>query len=224
MTTHLLQVLIMVVVMLISHVLAITVILTSHELAHFLVALKIGLKPESINIGFGEIKRAKTIGKITLNIRRWPIFFGVMYDVEHSFQQSRLKRILVAAAGPLVNVMPLFLAYAIHGRPGEVFTAYWQFADILFQITMGKMNAVNFAHFVWSLPIDLLTFGGALCLHGLFIGVWSLFPFPPQDGFQILFDAIFGGKQKPLRATLNMFGTAIWFLWLPIFLWNLMRF
>lgn len=87
------------------------IVVTLHELGHFLVAKKVGIKVNEFSIGLGPKLFQRKKGDTMYSLRALPIGgYAAMEgedeasDVEGSFDSvSPFKRILVVAAGPLVN-------------------------------------------------------------------------------------------------------------------------
>jgi regulator of sigma E protease len=110
-------------------VLALTVIILIHEIGHFIVARKAGMKVERFGIGMGPVIYKKTINDVEYCICAFPIggFCQIKGEEEASTDTDSYdakppgKKFAVAAAGPLSNIILSFLiliiTFSIFGIP-----------------------------------------------------------------------------------------------------------
>ena len=101
-----------------------------HELGHFLAARKLGVGVDEFSIGFGPRIISRQVGNTRYSLAAIPLGGFVRLDQICQDEKSPLARILIALAGPIVNLLFAFLAFifvALIGIPhqttkiGEVF-------------------------------------------------------------------------------------------------------
>ncbi len=105
------------------------VLVLTHEYGHFIVAVKCGVTVEEFSIGFGPLLYSKKTKHTTVSLRAIPLGgyckmpedeSGEKQEGEKGFYDiSPLKRILLSAAGPLMNfalaIIIFFTIYAVNG-------------------------------------------------------------------------------------------------------------
>ena len=109
----------------VSFIVVIGVLILIHELGHFLVAKRFGVKIEKFSIGFGPKIFAKTVGDTEYRLSWIPLGGYVKMlgetdpekvapeDLPHSFSAlSVSKRMMIAAAGPVANFLLAILLFA----------------------------------------------------------------------------------------------------------------
>jgi regulator of sigma E protease len=109
-----------------SFVLVIGVLVVVHELGHFLVARRFGVKIEKFSIGFGPKIYARTVGETEYRVAWIPLGGYVkmlgetdpekvpLEDRERSFSSlSVSKRMAIAAAGPAANFLLAFFLFSL---------------------------------------------------------------------------------------------------------------
>ncbi len=109
----------------VSFIVVIGVLILIHELGHFLVAKRFGVKIEKFSIGFGPKIFAKTVGDTEYRLAWIPLGGYVKMlgetdpekvspeDMPHSFSAlSVSKRMMIAAAGPVANFILAILLFA----------------------------------------------------------------------------------------------------------------
>ncbi|MDR2053528.1 MAG: site-2 protease family protein [Treponema sp.] len=108
------------------------VVVFVHELGHFLAARLVGIDVEAFSIGWGKPLLKKKIGKVEYRIGMFPIGGYCKMRGENEFQEafekkqteisrvkgtyygtSPLRRIVVAFAGPLFNLIFAVLVYSV---------------------------------------------------------------------------------------------------------------
>ena len=95
------------------------------------------------------------------------IAWGLMPINPHRFRHERRGRVLVAAAGPAMNLLLAFITLTAAGT--------WAWAVTGGRITVAEHTAANVAQFLfWGGVINLL------------LGAFNLIPIPPLDGSAIL--------------------------------------
>lgn len=105
-----------------------------HELGHYIVAIKSGMKVEIFSIGFGKPIFSFKVGKVVWQIGSLP-FGGFVkiagmeksgnqepQDIKGGFYASSpIKRILVALAGPFVNIAFALIVFSVlYGLGGRI--------------------------------------------------------------------------------------------------------
>jgi Zn-dependent protease len=95
------------------------------------------------------------------------IAWGLMPINPHRFRHERRGRVLVAAAGPAMNLLLAFITLTAAGA--------WVWAGASGRITVAEHTAGNVAQFLF--------WGGVI---NLVLGAFNLLPIPPLDGSAIL--------------------------------------
>ena len=97
---------------LISFILAIGILVTIHELGHFLMAKLLKIKVKVFSIGFGPSLFEKRLGETTYKISLIPLGGYIKFENERDFFQKEAwyKKVLVVVAGPLANILFAYFA------------------------------------------------------------------------------------------------------------------
>ncbi|MDR0978638.1 MAG: site-2 protease family protein, partial [Lachnospiraceae bacterium] len=191
-----------------------------HEGGHFLFAKLCKIKVNEFAIGFGPTIWKKQTKETKYALRAIPLGGFVNMEgeekkaeTEGSFSEaSILKRIIIVAAGGLVNILfGLLLYFILLTTLTSVYNALlgtWDFAisiidslKILFtgQQQMNQLigpvgisgiisNTSGFQEYIYILSVISLS-----------LGVTNLLPFPPLDGGKILLLLVEGIRRKPLK-------------------------
>ena len=138
-----------------------------HELAHGWAAIANGDNTPR-EMGHMTMNPIVHMGRMSL------IFFaiagiawGLMPINPHRFRHERRGRVLVAAAGPAMNLLLAFITLTAAGT--------WAWAGTGGRITVAEHTAANVAQFLF--------WGGFI---NLVLGAFNLLPIPPLDGSAIL--------------------------------------
>jgi len=114
---------------LIAFLIVIGVVVVFHELGHFWLALREGVKVKEFAIGFGPIILSKKKGEVLYSLRAFPLggfvrLFGETPEEsgEGSFlESSPWSRLKIISAGPLMNfvlaVLLFFAVFVFNGYP-----------------------------------------------------------------------------------------------------------
>jgi tetratricopeptide (TPR) repeat protein len=96
---------------------AVMISVVMHEIAHFISGRLLGLNPWWLTIGFGATVLKKQFRSFNLTLKAYP-YSGAVYSSLFEVQQSRWKRLLMVAAGPLSNagLLCLFARIAVHSH------------------------------------------------------------------------------------------------------------
>jgi hypothetical protein len=90
-----------------------------HELGHAAVVLAFGARLHTISFGYGQVLHTVRWGETTLELRNVPVCGFVAWSGLAS-RVPRLRRALVAAGGPAVNIgLFLWALHMIGGWPGD---------------------------------------------------------------------------------------------------------
>jgi regulator of sigma E protease len=110
---------------LLAFVVALGILVFVHELGHFAVAKRLGVKVLRFSIGFGPVLFARRHGETEYAVSAMPLGGYVkmlgeededeaMAEPERAFAtQSLARRSAIAVAGPAMNILFAFLAYAL---------------------------------------------------------------------------------------------------------------
>lgn len=98
---------------LISFIIAVGILVTIHELGHFLMAKLLKIKVKVFSIGFGPSLIEKKWGETTYKISLIPLGGYVKFENERDFFQKEAwyKKVLVVLAGPLANILFTYFAF-----------------------------------------------------------------------------------------------------------------
>jgi len=116
---------------LIFTILMIGILIFVHEFGHFIVAKAMNIKVLKFSLGFGPAILSKTIGETEYRIASIPLGGYVKMlgenpdeelpkgELERSFYyQSPFRRLLIAVAGPLMNlIFPFLIYYIVYAMP-----------------------------------------------------------------------------------------------------------
>lgn len=125
---------------LLSFIVVIGILILVHEMGHFLVAKRFGVKIEKFSIGFGPKIVSRTIGETEYRLSWVPLGGYVKMlgetdpekvspeDLSRSFASLPVsRRVLIAAAGPVANFVLAVLLFAAFSGPGFLFsTRSWE--------------------------------------------------------------------------------------------------
>lgn len=113
------------IITLLAFIVALGVLVFVHELGHFAVAKRIGVKVLRFSIGFGPVLFARRRGETEYAVSSVPLggyvqMLGeddreeVVEEPERAFStQSLGRRVAIVAAGPIMNFLFAFVAYAL---------------------------------------------------------------------------------------------------------------
>ena len=95
---------------LISFIIAVGILVTIHELGHFLMAKLLKIKVKIFSIGFGPSIFEKKWGETIYRISLIPLGGYVRFENEKEFfeKEAWYKKALVVIAGPLANILFTF--------------------------------------------------------------------------------------------------------------------
>lgn len=213
-----------------------------HEGGHFLAAKFCKVNVEEFSIGFGPVLFSKTKNNTLYRIGLIP-FGGYVRmtgenersEAEGAFNKaSILRRILIVAAGGLVNIIFALVAFFILSLFYKLETEYniWDKIVFAYKNTIGfsaKMIESLKLLFTGQIGLDqmagpvgisevvvntsgLTNFIHLLCLVSLSLGVTNLLPFPALDGGRIVLLIIEGIRGKALDEKIEMKIQSIGFL------------
>lgn len=197
------------------------IIMISHELGHFLTALKFGIRGKEIGIGF-RIPGIQTLSiskeirgvKFSLN----PILIGAFASISNKEVREigDLRGIAVLSAGSLVNIFSgilviIIIKKSVIGGIELIVSAictFWmviaekgELIDMLISITTETSSLM-----VGIIIVSMLS---------IFNGILNLMPLPILDGgriFSIISERIFG-KEKSELLYMAMLAVVIIVLW-----------
>lgn len=188
--------------------LVITLVITIHELGHYLACRSLGMKVEKFCIGMGPRLFARTDRRGTEWSVRWlPIGGFIEPNQEQMKNLIPWDKAYVAAAGPAINILPTLLIFVQFDKLLTVVkhlgNAYWAA-----MLTIGKIFATPV---IWLLglgqtataadpvgvpgmagPVGIIASGSAMSPLLLFIllsfgmGLINLMPIPVLDGGRIV--------------------------------------
>ncbi len=217
-----------VIVILLMMALSITMIV--HEMGHFIVALKCGIKASEIGFGFkipGKPNAfvSRSIRGIRVSINPIPLGAFVELSVEEiNALGSTFKKIAIFSAGSISNIvfsMTLFVIAGIAGGYSIInaivksieFFAFLCLSIINIDISkdlttpigiVGPLSELFLNNLDSNIVVITLALFFALILSlNLSLGIINLIPVPPLDGGRILFiilERIFGKKIKKIHA------------------------
>lgn len=191
-----------------------------HEGGHFLVAKLFKVKVNEFAIGFGPTIFTKIKGETKYALRLIPLGGFVSMegeeersDAEGSFSKASIpKRILIVAAGAVVNIIFGLLLYFILVSSkigignGLVLTKDYCISVLnsLIQLFTGQVNVNQMVGIVGISDIVVSTNGLFEYLYivsaiSLSLGVTNLLPLPPLDGGKILIYIIELIRRKPIK-------------------------
>lgn len=115
-----------------------------HELGHYLVAKRVGMRVEVFSIGFGKPIYVWYRGKVKWQIC-WMLFGGYVriagmekegdkepFEIEDGFYGKKpLDRIKVALMGPIVNIVFAFLVFTLIWAFGGRYKPYDEFTNVI---------------------------------------------------------------------------------------------
>lgn len=191
-----------------------------HEGGHFLVAKLFKIKVNEFSIGFGPTIFTKVKGETKYALRLIPLGGFVNMEgeeersnVEGSFSEASIpKRILIVAAGAVVNIIFGLILYfilissKIGLNNGLMLTKNYCISvlDSLVQLFTGNVSVDQMVGIVGISDIVVSTSGLFEYLYivsaiSLSLGITNLLPLPPLDGGKILIYIIEAIRKKPLK-------------------------
>ncbi len=152
-----------------------TILLTPlHELAHAVMALALGMNVHSIVIGwFGKPLLKFQLGRCLVEVKRVPLG-GLTYASDRGTRLIRLKRFLFVAAGPMLHVVLLAVAWCLAVQTESLGAVPGWVAWLV--IIFGLANAFEIGLNLW--PRRFRMPFGELASDGLAL---AKLPFAPQD-------------------------------------------
>ena len=192
-----------------------------HEGGHFLVAKLCKIKVLEFAIGFGPTIWSKQGKETRYALRLIPLggFVNMIgeeerSDEEGSFSKASIpKRIAVVAAGGLVNIIFALIVYFILVASvfNDISYAFWETGDFAFSIvdnlkllftgnvTVDQMMGPVGIGEVVAQTNGFVDFIFILAVVSISLGFTNLLPFPPLDGWKILFLLIEAIRRKPIK-------------------------
>ena len=197
-----------------------------HEAGHFLVARLCKIKVNEFSIGFGPLIWKKDTSKTKYSIRLIPLggYVNMLGEEERSeeegsFSQASIpKRIVIVAAGGLVNILFAIILYIILITivTGDFVTSLTSTGDFI----MAMVDSIKLL-FTGGVTVDslmgpigisevvaqtsgIIDFLYIMALISMSLGVTNLLPFPPLDGGKILIYIIEAIRRKPLKETFEL--------------------
>lgn len=197
-----------------------------HEAGHFLVARLCKIKVNEFSIGFGPLIWKKDTSKTKYSIRLIPLggYVNMLGEEERSeeegsFSQASIpKRIVIVAAGGLVNILFAIILYNILITivTGDFVTSLTSTGDFI----MAMVDSIKLL-FTGGVTVDslmgpigisevvaqtsgIIDFLYIMALISMSLGVTNLLPFPPLDGGKILIYIIEAIRRKPLKENFEL--------------------
>ena len=197
-----------------------------HEAGHFLVARLCKIKVNEFSIGFGPLIWEKDTSKTKYSIRLIPLggYVNMLGEEERSeeegsFSQASIpKRIVIVAAGGLVNILFAIILYIILITivTGDFVTSLTSTGDFI----MAMVDSIKLL-FTGGVTVDslmgpigisevvaqtsgIIDFLYIMALISMSLGVTNLLPFPPLDGGKILIYIIEAIRRKPLKENFEL--------------------
>lgn len=197
-----------------------------HEAGHFLVARLCKIKVNEFSIGFGPLIWKKDTSKTKYSIRLIPLggYVNMLGEEERSeeegsFSQASIpKRIVIVAAGGLVNILFAIILYIILITivTGDFVTSLTSTGDFI----MAMVDSIKLL-FTGGVTVDslmgpigisevvaqtsgIIDFLYIMALISMSLGVTNLLPFPPLDGGKILIYIIEAIRRKPLKENFEL--------------------
>ena len=197
-----------------------------HEAGHFLVARLCKIKVNEFSIGFGPLIWKKETSKTKYSIRLIPLggYVNMLGEEERSeeegsFSQASIpKRIVIVAAGGLVNILFAIILYIILITivTGDFVTSLTSTGDFI----MAMVDSIKLL-FTGGVTVDslmgpigisevvaqtsgIIDFLYIMALISMSLGVTNLLPFPPLDGGKILIYIIEAIRRKPLKENFEL--------------------
>ena len=192
-----------------------------HEGGHFLVAKLFKIKVNEFAIGFGPTIFAKEKGETIYALRLIPLGGFVSMEGEEersekegSFSEASIpKRIAIAAAGGLVNILLGLLLYYIISSIAlnsmynglidtkEFFISIFESIRLLFtgSISMNQMTGIIGISDIVVNTNGMMDYLYIMALISASLGITNLLPFPPLDGGKIVIYLIEAIRRKPMK-------------------------
>jgi hypothetical protein len=106
---------------------SIVISVVAHELAHFVTARFLGLRPWWIRIGHGPVLFETQVRKVRLTLKGIP-YSGVVYHSGEKGDQERWRwrTVLMVAAGPLCNALLFGIFWTATPKSGWSDSSNWQ--------------------------------------------------------------------------------------------------
>lgn len=197
-----------------------------HEAGHFLVARLCKIKVNEFSIGFGPLIWKKDTSKTKYSIRLIPLggYVNMLGEEERSeeegsFSQASIpKRIVIVAAGGLVNILFAIILYIILitivtgdfvtglTSTGDFIMAMVDSIKLLFTggVTVDSLMGPIGISEVVAQTSGIIDFLYIMALISMSLGVTNLLPFPPLDGGKILIYIIEAIRRKPLKENFEL--------------------
>ena len=197
-----------------------------HEAGHFLVARLCKIKVNEFSIGFGPLIWKKETSKTKYSIRLIPLggYVNMLGEEERSeeegsFSQASIpKRIVIVAAGGLVNIVFAIILYIILitivtgdfvtglTSTGDFIMAMVDSIKLLFTggVTVDSLMGPIGISEVVAQTSGIIDFLYIMALISMSLGVTNLLPFPPLDGGKILIYIIEAIRRKPLKENFEL--------------------
>lgn len=197
-----------------------------HEVGHFLVARLCKIKVNEFSIGFGPLIWKKDTSKTKYSIRLIPLggYVNMLGEEERSeeegsFSQASIpKRIVIVAAGGLVNILFAIILYIILitivtgdfvtglTSTGDFIMAMVDSIKLLFTggVTVDSLMGPIGISEVVAQTSGIIDFLYIMALISMSLGVTNLLPFPPLDGGKILIYIIEAIRRKPLKENFEL--------------------
>lgn len=197
-----------------------------HEVGHFLVARLCKIKVNEFSIGFGPLIWKKDTSKTKYSIRLIPLggYVNMLGEEERSeeegsFSQASIpKRIVIVAAGGLVNIVFAIILYIILitivtgdfvtglTSTGDFIMAMVDSIKLLFTggVTVDSLMGPIGISEVVAQTSGIIDFLYIMALISMSLGVTNLLPFPPLDGGKILIYIIEAIRRKPLKENFEL--------------------
>ena len=191
-----------------------------HEGGHFLVAKLCKVKVNEFAIGFGPIIYTKEKGGTKYALRLIPLGGFVSMegeedrsDAEGSFSNASIwKRIAIASAGGLVNVIfGLLVYFVLVASISDIYIGLIAVKDFTILVFMslkdlftGGLTPNQMVGIVGISDIVVNTAGfkeyfSIMASISVSLGITNLLPFPPLDGGKIVIYLIEAIRRKPLK-------------------------
>ncbi len=212
----------------IAFIVVFTLVVLVHELGHFIVARKAGIRVYEFSIGFPFSPKIFTLFRYKeteFTMRLLPLGGFVSFsrngdeDAKELFEVSYFKRALIMSAGSLFNISFAFLVFI----PVFAIGKHIPFIDaVLLSIKTVWAILSGTAHFLSNLlsgggsmeglsgPIGIASMAGQAASKGILnliyftgilsvsLGLMNLFPLPALDGGQLFMLLIESIRKKPL--------------------------
>ena len=176
---------------------AITMIIFSHELSHMAVAMHYGIKIEELSIGMGPLVYQRQIKGLKCSLRIIPLGGYCLMNTENFEAATHKQKIAIMIAGVLVNIITAYICFFFATMSvtkaftilGVCFQAVAMFIVELFR---GHIGASDFSgpigafnglgEMITGIKSGLIISGFVAAL----LGISNLLPLPGFDGGRIV--------------------------------------